>query len=1148
MKMKKLLTLAAFMLSVMGMNADPITPARALQIAQEYMVVGHPMTMKVKAKARQASTVSAPYYVISRGENQGYVIVAGDDCLPEVLGFTEYGDFDESNIPPALQEMLDVWQANVEAAQADGSNVERAKARKAQRRASGNRVNIAPFVTSHWHQTSPYNDNGPLRTDNGNHVMTGCVATAASQILYYWRKDLPATLQASTPTYGYGGAPVTRSVPKGTPMKWDLMKDSYGSETTEYKQEVAEFVFAVGAATWLTFGYQGGDATAGDMVNIPYTYSQYFGMNGGTVHYRDSYSQEGWTQLLYKELAEGRPVMYTGVKGENDGHAVFVHGYRASDDMFYFNFGWGGQSDGYYTTTQETGMNGFNNYQAALIGAYPKKWNIDATILPAAHVYLNVEHEYTVRIENHSTLDFSGVYLFASTSTSKPSKLANAKSSDTKTVIAKGEVKELPLTAKLTSDKVWYITVTDQNLNVLGSITVTPEEHQTNLRFEGLTLAGSSETETFEGEEYQVVYHEKTTASATIANLSSAAYEGNQRMYFYVYDELTKEWSEVGYKQAKLTVDGNATADVSFNISNTSSCPFEKDKYYKGVLSDEIPSSEDKLDYGGRTDTQVRFILKGGDMEVVSFEEGCLTLKGHFDNTAFNSSTFSTKTAYKTATVYDLTQCTSIGAVSQSINPNALIYVADDSEATGVNVVKAGKCAHLSLTPGYNFTPRADFVAEKAQINLQAVPALWCLLTAPFAAVVPDGMVAREVSSHTSSGIFNRTADVRTLEAGKTYLLMSSSAENMVLTGENVTVVAAPVENADPAVVGTYTNMVTPAGAQLLDSEEKQSFVPVDEGTAVEALRGYWYASDLTKSFKAYSDISLDPTYTTLAQTIDEAYQILAKYKEVTTASAYAAYLAEIQEAEVLFSNRTEKATVVKKYAEQLLADGSTYMKQITNVGNMEIDFTSSIVNPSFEESKTSAKGWTVGKIEGSTTAGGSVYDGTAFDNNRAVGLDGTYIFQSFIKPDSISVSISQVVEGLTPGYYRLTAMLGTDEASTVTLFAGDATATVQGHEFGHLYLTKAVINDIEVKADEGSTTGSLTIGVKDGRWYKADDFTLTYVSSFTNPDDQPDAIIEVNAGKTTTQKGIYTLQGVRLSKTVQSGIYIIDGKKTLVP
>ena len=168
--------------------------------------------------------------------------------------------------------------------------------------------------------------------------------------------------------------------------------------------------------------------------------------------------------------------------------------------------------------------------------------------------------------------------------------------------------------------------------------------------------------------------------------------------------------------------------------------------------------------------------------------------------------------------------------------------------------------------------------------------------------------------------------------------------------------------------------------------------------------------------------------------------------------------------------------------------------------------------------------------------------DGTNFDAYRSVGIDGSYIFQSLIAADSTSVSLTQVVEGLPQGYYRLTAMLGTDDHSSVTLYAGDKTATVPGHPFGPHYLTEAVIDRIEVLADEGQTTGSLTIGVREGRWYKADHFTLTCLESIPL-DDIVDHISELRPGTKDLKHGIYTLQGVRLTSVTHPGYYIIDGQ-----
>ena len=54
-------------------------------------------------------------------------------------------------------------------------------------------------------------------SNGSGRALTGCVATAAAQVIYYWRKELPDRSQYDTPTYGYGDAPVTESFPKGLP-------------------------------------------------------------------------------------------------------------------------------------------------------------------------------------------------------------------------------------------------------------------------------------------------------------------------------------------------------------------------------------------------------------------------------------------------------------------------------------------------------------------------------------------------------------------------------------------------------------------------------------------------------------------------------------------------------------------------------------------------------------------------------------------------------------------------------------------------------------------------------------------------------------------------------------------------------------------
>ena len=49
----------------------------------------------------------APYYVFNASADKGFVIVAGDDRAPQVLGYSDEGAFDYNDMPEALQAWLD---------------------------------------------------------------------------------------------------------------------------------------------------------------------------------------------------------------------------------------------------------------------------------------------------------------------------------------------------------------------------------------------------------------------------------------------------------------------------------------------------------------------------------------------------------------------------------------------------------------------------------------------------------------------------------------------------------------------------------------------------------------------------------------------------------------------------------------------------------------------------------------------------------------------------------------------------------------------------------------------------------------------------------------------------------------------------------
>jgi hypothetical protein len=80
-------------------------------------------------------------------------------------------------------------------------------------------------------------------------------------------------------------------------------------------------------------------------------------MHGEQKNY---YTDSQWIQLLKGELDNGRPMVYGGFS-DSGGHAFVCDGYQG-DDYFHINWGWGGQSDGYFRLSllnpEEQGLGG----------------------------------------------------------------------------------------------------------------------------------------------------------------------------------------------------------------------------------------------------------------------------------------------------------------------------------------------------------------------------------------------------------------------------------------------------------------------------------------------------------------------------------------------------------------------------------------------------------------------------------------------------------------------------------------------------------------------------------------------------------------------------------------------------------------------
>ena len=413
--MRLLSTLTIVLCFEIIVKAEPVSPDIARQTAQQFLQARGLELQKETMRVPQRSISTndnADYYVFNVIDQQGFVVISGDDCVGNnlVLGYTTQGSFDSDHVPENLQSWLNNMSGQI--TQLKQFNL---------KAPSGITLydDIAPLITTLWNQgnvgsfstENPYNALSPVI--DGMLCPTGCMATAMAQLLYYHRwpqEPIAAELPAYTTMLGME----IDALPP-VAFDWDNMVDDYTQSTTDaQKLAVAQLMRYCGQLEQMDYTPTSSNAMLCNidlLVNL-FGYDQELHL----ANYSD-YTVNGWYKLLYNELHEGRPIFYTG-NSTGDGHAFVVDGYEVQNNEGYFhiNWGWGGLGNGFYKLTllnpsnNGTGTNvisdGYNNFQEALIGLqrakktpdhysrrlYGNYWNVNYDGIP--HVFAVTNTSY----------------------------------------------------------------------------------------------------------------------------------------------------------------------------------------------------------------------------------------------------------------------------------------------------------------------------------------------------------------------------------------------------------------------------------------------------------------------------------------------------------------------------------------------------------------------------------------------------------------------------------------------------------------------------------------------------------------------------------------------------------------------------------
>lgn len=357
--MKRLLHFQFLLVLLLALGYSPLQAKRITQWQaqqQAYSFWGKQMPQKAKAKSRAATTASrSDAYYVFNNDAGGFVIIAGDDAVTPVLGYTSTGSFDAENLPDGLKDLLKSYERQI-AALGDNYVANQTAVRTG---FAGEKL----LNTAKWNQYAPFNKYTP-----GNYV-TGCVATAGAIVMKHHGYPAKGT---GSHSYTWNGKTLTANFEHD--YDWASMPAKYDGTNDAAFDGVARLMSDLGVAVEMQYAQSGSAAYIGNLITALQTYFGYSKLS--YLASIDDMEAEAWKEKLRGEIDANRPILYSASDASVGGHAFVIDGYRG--ESFSVNWGWGGYCDGCYQigalNPQSEGRptgDKYNIGQTAVIGLQP---------------------------------------------------------------------------------------------------------------------------------------------------------------------------------------------------------------------------------------------------------------------------------------------------------------------------------------------------------------------------------------------------------------------------------------------------------------------------------------------------------------------------------------------------------------------------------------------------------------------------------------------------------------------------------------------------------------------------------------------------------------------------------------------------------
>ena len=327
--MKRLLHIQFLLVLLLALGYSPLQAKRITQWQaqqQAYSFWGKQMPQKAKAKSRTATTASpSDAYYVFNNDAGGFVIIAGDDAVVPVLGYTSTGSFDAENLPDGLKDLLKSYERQI-AALGDNYVANQTATRAA---FTGEKL----LKTAGWAQNVPFNKYTP------SNYVTGCVATAGAIVMKHHGYPAKGT---GSHSYTWNGKTLTANFEHT--YDWTSMPAKYDGTNDAAFDGVARLMADLGVAVEMQYNKDGSGAYIGNLVTA---LQKHFGYSKlSHLMTIEDMGAEAWNGRLRDEIDANRPVLYAASDPTGGGHAFVIDGYK--DESFSVNWGWGGYCDGFY--------------------------------------------------------------------------------------------------------------------------------------------------------------------------------------------------------------------------------------------------------------------------------------------------------------------------------------------------------------------------------------------------------------------------------------------------------------------------------------------------------------------------------------------------------------------------------------------------------------------------------------------------------------------------------------------------------------------------------------------------------------------------------------------------------------------------------